>query len=80
MYSSLRTSFWVPNQNVLPTGNSHTAIVVGTVEVGGQRFAETIGGNEDNSVRIRRVPLNQHGGIDNPAARHIFGMIKIVTC
>ena len=79
-YSTLRNSFWGANQHVMPTGNSHTAIVVGTVEVNGRRFAETVGGNERNSVRLRRVPLNQHGGIENPAAQNIFGMIKIVTC
>ncbi len=81
-YSNLRARFWgsVANQNRIATGSSHTAIVVGTVEQGGQRFVETIGGNEENSVRVTRFPIDQHGNIPNPQANHIFGMIKIVGC
>jgi hypothetical protein len=79
--SSLRAAFWDNNrQNVQPTGSSHSAIVVGTVQVGGQRFVETIGGNESDSVRVSRIPIDQGGGIPNPQANHIFGMIKIVGC
>ena len=79
-YSSLRRRFWTANQNAEPTGNSHTAIVVGTVNDRGQRFVETIGGNESNSVRITRIPVDEHGGISCPCSHHIFGMIKIVGC
>ncbi|HEY8224574.1 MAG TPA: DUF2272 domain-containing protein [Pyrinomonadaceae bacterium] len=80
-YTNLRNRFWpVTNQNQQATGSSHCALVVGTTLIGNQQFAETIGGNEQNSVRIRHVLLNQNGGIDNPQANHIFGMIKIIAC
>lgn len=80
-YSSLRRRFWDTNRTAAPTGSSHTAIVVGTGQDGrGQRFVETIGGNEEDSVRITRFPIDQHGGITCPCANHIFGMIKIVGC
>ncbi|MCW8934387.1 MAG: DUF2272 domain-containing protein [Gammaproteobacteria bacterium] len=80
-YSSLRRSYWSNGrQNVNPTGSSHTSIVVGTTVHNGQRFLETIGGNENHSVRIRRIPIDQYGGIPNPAAQNIFGMIKITRC
>ena len=87
-YSSLRTTFWGNNgqhQNVAASGSSHCALVVGTAQQGGQRVVETIGGNETNSVRLKRnVVLNQHGGIQNPGAHAdpgpIFGMIKIMRC
>lgn len=87
-YSSLRNTFWGNNgqqQNVAASGSSHCALVVGTAQQGGQPVVETIGGNETNSVRLQRnVVLNQHGGIQNPAAHAnpgpIFGMIKIMRC
>ena len=83
-YQSLRTRFWGTNgsnQGVAPNGSSHCAVVVGTTTIGGQRVLETIGGNEDNSVRLRtNVVLNQNGGILNPQGNAIFGMIKIMRC
>jgi len=80
-YASLRSTFWpVTNQNREPSGNAHSAIVVGNVQIGAQRFVETIGGNEADSVRIKRIPVDQNGNILNPQANHIFGMIKIIAC
>jgi hypothetical protein len=87
-YSSLRTRFWGNNgqhQNVAATGFSHCALVLGTAQQGNQRVLETIGGNETNSVRLKRnVVIDQHGGIPNPLQHNdpgpIFGMIKIMRC
>jgi LAS superfamily LD-carboxypeptidase LdcB len=81
-YSSLRRRYWMPNQNRPARGCSHTAIVVGTVDRGGTRFLETIGGNESNSVRLNsdRVRVNASGGIEDPLRRRVFGVIKIVGC
>jgi hypothetical protein len=80
-YASLRRTFWpLTNQNQVPWGNAHSAIVVGSAQVGAQRFVETIGGNEGNSVRLARIPVDQSGNISNPEANHIFGMIKLIAC
>ncbi len=81
-YASLRTQFWTPpNQDRPPRGCSHTAIVVGTVTRGGETFVETIGGNEGNSVRSSSaLRLNESGGIVDPPAHHVFGLIKITAC
>lgn len=80
-YSSLRNSYWSGgNQNIQAQGSSHTSVVVGTAVQNGQRFVEVIGGNENHSVRLRRIPIDQWGGIPNPAANNIFGMIKITRC
>jgi hypothetical protein len=81
-YASLRLRFWLGgNQNVEPRGASHCRIVVGTVVRGGQRFLETIGGNETHSVRLQsNIAIDQSGGIPNPGAYDIFGMIKITRC
>lgn len=80
-YGSLRTSYWSNGrQNATAYGSSHSSIVVGTTTQGGQRMLETIGGNEDHSVRIRHILLNQRGGIASPSADNIFGMIKITKC
>jgi hypothetical protein len=79
-YESLRSRFWERDQHVVPTGNSHSAIVVGLRDVGGRRVVETIGGNEDNSVRVTPIPIGQNDLITNPEDHHIFGMIKIVGC
>ena len=87
-YASLRAAFWGNNgqlQNVDPTGRSHCALVVGTSQQGNQRFLETIGGNETQSVRLQRnVVIDRNGGIPNPQAHAnpgpIFGMIKIMRC
>ena len=83
-YASLRNQFWGSNgnkQNVQPSGSSHCSIVVGTALQGNQRFLERIGGNETNSVRLLTdIPIDQSGGIPNPQAHHIFGMIKIMRC
>jgi hypothetical protein len=40
----------------------------------------TIGGNEDQSVRTRRVDLDANGGIANALTRRIFGLIKLTCC
>jgi subtilisin family serine protease len=81
-YDSLRRQFWSGgNANRDVFGHSHTAIIVGTVVRNGQRFIETIGGNESNSVRLNAtIPMNASGGIDNPGARRIFGAIKLIEC
>lgn len=89
-YVSLRNNFWLHgNQNVPPTGSSHCSIVVGTIERNGRRFVQTIGGNESApgsgqrgvTVRLREnIPLNSSGGILNPRARNLFGIIKLLRC
>jgi hypothetical protein len=87
-YTSLRRQFWGTNgqnQNVAAAGHSHCALVVGTAQQGNQRVLETIGGNESNSVRVKRnVVIDQNGGIPNPQLNAdpgpIFGMIKIMRC
>jgi len=80
-YSSLRRAFWENgNQNRAVTGSSHTALIVGTGQDARGRFVQTIGGNESQSVRLRRVDLDANGGISNAQARHIFGLIKLTGC
>jgi hypothetical protein len=81
--ASLRNQFWLGgNQNQPPRGSAHCSLVVGSVvdTKTGRRLLETIGGNEGGSVRLRRIPIDQSGGIPNPQAHHIFGMIKLVGC
>lgn len=82
-YEILRAAFWpnIPAAGV--TGRSHCAIVAGTTVVGGRRFLQTIGGNEDQSVRLRaNIPLDADGHIilNVATTRSIFGMIKIIGC
>lgn len=79
-YDSLRRQFWLNNRNRPGRGSSHTSLIVGTEQRNGRNYVQTIGGNEANSVRLQRVPINDSGGIDNPAASHIFGAIKITRC
>lgn len=89
-YHSLRQAWWDTHRGDSPTGSSHCALIVGTVERGGQRFVETIGGNETvpgggghESVRATAtIPLEANGGISaaTAAAHHIFGLIKITRC
>jgi hypothetical protein len=82
-YASLRRRYWVPpNQNRPARGCSHTSLVVGTIDRGGTRFLETIGGNEGNSVRLvsNVVRVNGSGGIENPQRRRIFGVVRLVGC
>ena len=81
-YSSLRRSFWSSGNQAVPAhGSSHCSLVVGTVQRGGRRFLQTIGGNEDDSVRLRaRIPINSSGGIPGAATHHIFGLIKMIGC
>lgn len=80
-YTSLRNRFWLGgNQNQPPRGSSHCSIVLGTAQVGGRRFIETIGGNEAHSVRLRHIPADQFGGLPNAQAHNIFGMIKLAEC
>jgi hypothetical protein len=79
--SSLRNQFWLGgNQNRPPRGSSHCRLVVSQTQIGGQRFIETIGGNESNSVRLRRIPADNDGMLPNAQALNIFGMIKLVGC
>jgi hypothetical protein len=80
-YASLRRQFWSGGRQNRPTsGVSHCRIVVGTGTAKGQRFIEGIGGNEGNSVRLRRIATDQFGNISNPQALGIFGMIKLIEC
>jgi hypothetical protein len=81
--ASLRRQFWEGgNQRVQPFGFSHCSLVVGAgSDASGNRFVQTIGGNERHSVRLRQtVPLDASGRIPNPQAHHIFGMIKLIEC
>ena len=81
--ASLRRQFCTGgNQNLTPFGNAHCSFVVGfRTEPDGSRSVETIGGNEKNSVRLQHaIPVDQGGGIPNPQAHHIFGMIKLIGC
>ncbi|HSU14311.1 DUF2272 domain-containing protein [Longimicrobium sp.] len=80
-YTSLRRAFWENgHQNADVTGSSHVALIVRTGQDARGRFVETIGGNETQSVRLRRVDLDANGGIANAQARHIFGLIKMTGC
>jgi subtilisin family serine protease len=81
-YTSLRREFWEGGNDTRDVfGHSHTAIIVGTTVRNGQRFIETIGGNEGDSVRLdSTIPLNASGGISNPGGRHLFGAIKLIEC
>lgn len=80
-YSSLRRRFWEDGHETAEvTGSSHTALVVRAGEDARGKFVETIGGNEDHSVRTRRVDLNASGGITNAFGRRIFGLIKMTGC
>lgn len=80
-YTSLRRAFWENgNQNAVVTGSSHTALVVAVGQDAQGRFMTTIGGNEDQSVRTRRVDLDANGGIPNALTRRIFGLIKLTGC
>jgi hypothetical protein len=80
-YTTLRRAFWENGrENVAVTGSSHTALIVRTGEDARGKFVETIGGNENHSVRLRRVDLDASGGIPNAMARHIFGLIKMTGC
>jgi hypothetical protein len=82
-YAGLRQRFW-PNPNPPSRdvrASAHTALVVGPgTDRQGRPCIETIGGNERGSVRLNCIRLNAAGGILNPAAHHIFGMIKIIGC
>ena len=81
--ASLRRQFCTGgNQNLTPFGKAHCSFVVGfRTEPDGSRFVETIGGNEKNSVLLQHaIPIDQAGGIPNPQAHHIFGMIKLIGC
>jgi hypothetical protein len=88
-YASLRRAYWSDgNQNRVPTGSSHCSIVVGKVERNGEWFIQTIGGNESAAgsgdrgvtVGLREIPIDRFGGIPNPQARNIFGIIKLIGC
>jgi Uncharacterized protein conserved in bacteria (DUF2272) len=82
-YASLRREYCSGgHQNVAPRGSSHCSIVVGfRAEPGGGRSIETIGGNEGNTVLLQHaIPIDRSGGVPNPAANHIFGMIKLTGC
>lgn len=82
-FENLRQRFWITNPTVAPTGSSHCALVLGTVDQGGHRFLQTIGGNETHSVRLAAtIPVEANGGLSNAtvAANHIFAMIKIMRC
>jgi subtilisin family serine protease len=80
-FESLRQQWVTNNPNADPTGRSHCALVLGTVQQGNQTFLQTIGGNETHSVRLAAtIPVDANGGIVNAAAHDIFGMIKITRC
>jgi hypothetical protein len=81
-YASLRRQFWSGGRQNKPTsGVSHCRVVVGTgADARGQPYIEAIGGNEGNSVRLRRIAADQFGNIPNPQALGIFGLIKLIEC
>ena len=82
-YASLRQEYWSGgHQNVEPRGSAHCSIVVGfRTEPSGGRSIETIGGNEGNTVLLQHaIPIDRSGGVPNPAASHVFGMIKLTGC
>lgn len=88
-YDSLHRDYWLGgNQNRVPTGSSHCSIVIGKVERNGRWFIQTIGGNETAAgsgdrgvtVGLREIPLDRFGGIPNPQAHNIFGIIKLIGC
>jgi hypothetical protein len=88
-YDSLRRRYWLHgNQNRVPTGSSHCSIVVGQVARNGRWFIQTIGGNESArgsrgrgvTVGLREIPIDSFGGIPNPQAYNIFGIIKLTGC
>lgn len=80
-YSSLRRAFWENgHENVAVTGSSHTALIVRTGQDATGKFVQTVGGNETQSSRLRRVELDANGGIANAQARRIFGLIKLTGC
>lgn len=77
----LRQAYWENGrQDVVPSGSSHCAVVVGTTTRGRQRGGVTVGGNESNSVGRRFLPVDRWGGLLNPAARNVFGAITLVGC
>jgi hypothetical protein len=60
-----------------PDYPSHTAIVVDFEVRGGVRYAVTIGGNEENTVGRRRVPLQANGLVRQaPGSRHYICVIE----
>jgi hypothetical protein len=85
----LRQDYWLGgNHNRVPLGASHCSIVVRRVERNGRQFIQTIGGNEGAAgsggrgvtVGLREIPLDRFGGIPNPQAHNIFGIIKLIGC
>ena len=88
-YDSLRRDYWLGgNQNRVPTGSSHCSIVIGKVERNRRWFIQTIGGNESAAgsagrgvtVGLREIPLDRFGGLPDPHAHNIFGIIKLIGC
>jgi hypothetical protein len=82
-FTNLRDRYVTASPTAVAEGRSHCALVLGTVERGGRRFLETIGGNEENSVLLdSTIPIEANGGISEATARdrHLFGMIRIVGC
>jgi hypothetical protein len=80
-YERLRHQYWSEGRQNRPTsGVSHCRIIVDIGTARGRRFIDTIGGNEGNSVRLRRITANQFGNLPNPKVLGIFGMIKLIEC
>jgi subtilisin family serine protease len=82
-FQNLRDRYVTASPTAVAEGRSHCALVLGTVERGGRRFLETIGGNEENTVLLdSTIPIEANGGISEATARdrHLFGMIRIVGC
>jgi N-acetyl-anhydromuramyl-L-alanine amidase AmpD/lysozyme family protein/endonuclease/exonuclease/phosphatase family metal-dependent hydrolase len=55
---------------------SHSAIVVELAEHNGSRFAVTIGGNEGNSIRRKRVPLTSDGHVQQSSGNPYIAVIE----
>jgi N-acetylmuramoyl-L-alanine amidase len=80
-YASLRHQFWDNgNQNVTPTGSSHSDIAIGFNERDGRRFVEVVGGNVSNSVGSTEYEVDASNRIIDPATRHVFAVIRLLEC
>ncbi|MBV9109336.1 MAG: DUF2272 domain-containing protein, partial [Gemmatimonadetes bacterium] len=55
---------------------SHSAIVVDFDEADGTRFAVTVGGNESDSIRRKRIPLHADGKIVQRQVNPFICVIK----
>lgn len=85
-YSSLRNAYWDDDSNGLNTavenigGSAHCNIIVSVYEENGDKYIETIGGNEGDSVRRRKWKLDENGSFIDTSYYRYFGHIKLMKC